>query len=121
MFDDLLEEHKKKKKMRKLEKLKSDADVYLNQTSHAHSPPLRYVVSSQSHLTYYMYVKVIVLKANSMALPFAFHRLGVPEQALGRIPLGFGIIVEDKLLHLHNVHCVYFFPSHFQSGYFTLY
>ena len=43
-FDDLLDEHKKKKKMRKLEKLKSDADMYLNQqssTSHAHSPPLR--------------------------------------------------------------------------------
>ena len=25
------------------------------------------------------------------------YRLGVPEQALGGIPLGFGIIVEDKL------------------------
>ena len=44
-FDELLDEHKKKKKMRKLEKLKSDADVFLNQqsssTSHPHSPPLR--------------------------------------------------------------------------------
>ena len=41
-FDELLEEHKKKKKMRKLEKLRSDADVFLNQaSSHAHSPPLR--------------------------------------------------------------------------------
>ena len=27
-----------------------------------------------------------------------FHRLGVPEQALGEIPLGFGIVVEDKPL-----------------------
>ena len=25
-----------------------------------------------------------------------FYRLGVPEQALGRIPLGFGIVVEDN-------------------------
>ena len=25
-----------------------------------------------------------------------FYRLGVPEQALGGIPLGFGIVVEDK-------------------------
>ena len=25
-----------------------------------------------------------------------FHRLGVPEQALGGIPLGFGIVVKDK-------------------------
>ena len=32
-----------------------------------------------------------------MALPFAiFNRFGVPEQALGGIPLGFGIVVEDK-------------------------
>ena len=42
-FDELLDEHKKKKKMRKLEKLKSDADMYLNQqSSTSHSPPLRY-------------------------------------------------------------------------------
>ena len=25
-----------------------------------------------------------------------FYRLGVPEQALGGIPLGFGIVAEDK-------------------------
>ena len=32
-----------------------------------------------------------------MALPSAiFIRLEVPEQALGGIPLGFGIVVEDK-------------------------
>ena len=33
-----------------------------------------------------------------MALPFAifFYRPGVPEQALGGIPLDFGIVVEDK-------------------------
>ena len=32
-----------------------------------------------------------------MALPFAFfYRLGVPEEALGGILLGFGIVVEDK-------------------------
>ena len=32
-----------------------------------------------------------------MAPPFTiFYRLGVPEQALGGIPLGFGIVVEDK-------------------------
>ena len=29
--------------------------------------------------------------------PFCnFYRLGVPEQALGGIPLGFGIVVEDR-------------------------
>lgn len=45
-FDELLDEHKKKKKMRKLEKLRSDADVFLNQaSSHSHSPPLRYSLS----------------------------------------------------------------------------
>ena len=34
----------------------------------------------------------------SVALPFCnFHRLGVPEQALGGIPLGFGIVMEKKL------------------------
>ena len=32
----------------------------------------------------------------SVALPFDFSRLGVSEQALGGIPLGFGIVVEDK-------------------------
>ena len=33
----------------------------------------------------------------TVALPFAsFYRLEVPEQALGGIPLGFGIAVEDK-------------------------
>ena len=40
-----------------------------------------------------------------MALPFArFYRLGVPEQALGGIPLGFGIVVEDKPSELMNFH-----------------
>ena len=29
-----------------------------------------------------------------------FYRLGVPEQALGGIPLGFGIVIEDKLSEL---------------------
>ena len=32
---------------------------------------------------------------------YSFHRLGVPEQALGGIPLGFGIVVEDKLFTLY--------------------
>ena len=32
-----------------------------------------------------------------MALPFAiYRRLGVPEEALGEIPLGLGIVEEDK-------------------------
>ena len=32
-----------------------------------------------------------------MALPFAiFHRLGVPEQAVGGLPLGFWTVAEDK-------------------------
>ena len=40
-----------------------------------------------------------------MALPFAiFNRLGEPGQALGGIPLGFGISVEDKLSELFHVH-----------------
>lgn len=59
-FDDLLDEHKKKKRIRKLEKLKSDADVFLNQTSTlSHSSPLRYdrsgcglVMLVSAHLRY---------------------------------------------------------------------
>ena len=31
---------------------------------------------------------------SSVALPF--YRAGVPEQAVGGIPLGFGIVVQDK-------------------------
>ena len=32
-----------------------------------------------------------------------FYRLGVPQQELGGIRLGFGIVVEDKLL----IHCIH--------------
>ena len=43
-----------------------------------------------------------------MALPFAkFYRLEVPEQALGGIPLGFGIVVEDKPSELSCTCTVY--------------
>ena len=37
-----------------------------------------------------------------MALPF--YRLGVPEQALGGSPLGFGIVVGSKKINLLNFH-----------------
>ena len=38
----------------------------------------------------------VVLKARHLggSAFCSFHRLGEPEQALGRIPLGFGIVVE---------------------------
>ena len=46
------------------------------------------------HLSY-MYVHPQFSRLDtSVGLPFV--GLGVPEQALGGIPLGFGIIVEDK-------------------------
>ena len=41
---------------------------------------------------------------------YNFHKLGVPDQALGGIPLGFGIVVEDKIscmdthTHTHTHH-----------------
>ena len=40
----------------------------------------------------------LVLKAKHLGGSYFcnFYRLGVPEQALGRIPLGFGIVIEDK-------------------------
>ena len=51
----------------------------------------------------------LVLKARHLG-GFAFcnfYRLGVPEQALGGIPLGFGIIVEDKPSELsYMVYCI---------------
>ena len=41
-----------------------------------------------------------------------FHRLGVPEQALGGIPLGFGIVVKDKLSCLiNNLHSMTVFTA----------
>ena len=55
------------------------------------------------HITYHSYI--VVLKARHLG-GSVFCRLGMPEQALGGIPLGFGIAVEDKLseLHVHR-HC----------------
>ena len=35
-----------------------------------------------------------------MLFAIFIYRLGVPEQALSRIPLGFGIVVEDKISEL---------------------
>ena len=51
----------------------------------------------------------LVLKARH--LEALLYRLKVPEQALGGIPLGFGIVIEDKPsellqfdLHTHTLH-----------------
>ena len=54
---------------------------------------------SQSNTTYMCLRLYIVLKARHLsdsAFCTRFVRLEVPEQALGGIPLGFGLVVEDK-------------------------
>ena len=54
-----------------------------------------------SHIIY-MYASVILAHVH-------FYRLGVPEQALVGIPLGFGIIVEDKPYELFMYLCKYMY------------
>ena len=53
----------------------------------------------------------VVLKARHLCGSFClWPRLGIPEQALGGIPLGFGIAVEDKPSELSCVYictCIY--------------
>ena len=50
----------------------------------------------------WVYIPSRVLKARWLYIPFCnfIYRLGVPEHALDWIPLGFGIVVEDKLSEL---------------------
>ena len=51
-----------------------------------------YMYMYMQHITYHSYI--VVLKARHLG-GSVFCRLGMPEQALGGIPLGFGNVVED--------------------------
>ena len=68
-----------------------------------------YYVGLLPHTCSYVYpnlhVPYLVLKARNLggSTFYNFHWLGVPEQALGGITLGFGVVVKDKpFMHTHT-------------------
>ena len=70
-------------------------------STHAWSYPFSQILS---HTLVYFCVPSLFLKARNLGgSAFSnFHMLEVPEQEL-RIPLGFGIVIEDNLLNFHIV------------------
>ena len=77
--------------------------VHYDQAFNAHdNEPLRVGRESSLKTKELFNLPTLVLKARHFGgSAFCnFYRLGVPEQALGGISLGFGIVVEDKLFEL---------------------